>query len=135
MRCANWNATRGARERLFAVAILVGIFVGPLHAQTLELQCSYKNLDTKVTITGRCTSGPAGVAIDVPVTTTIDGRPAVPGSTGLMRISIVTKDQENNWALVEIDGKLGMRFSKDQCNISYATHSLRSPSISVARTE
>lgn len=105
--------------------LLVMSSVAVSFAQTQELQCSYRNLDTKESITGRCTRGPEGVAIDVPVITTIEGKPAVPGSMGLKRISIVTKEREGNWSLVEIDGKLGMQFSKEPCNISYATHALR----------
>jgi hypothetical protein len=102
-----------AMKRLSICSALV--FFGlscAVHAQAPQMKCSYMNMNTNQTVSGKCTSGSAGVAITDP-------------AGALVRISLSIKDHQGEWTVVEINGTSGMRYELDRCNFTYATSDLK----------
>jgi len=87
-------------------------FVYPAFAQSEGMKCTYTNLNTNQTLSGDCTTGPAGVAITT-------------GSGMISRIYLTVKDRQGEWATVEFNGLPGTRYEIDRCKFSYATRNLK----------
>lgn len=91
---------------LFIVLLSISF---PSHGRSAT--CQYSNLETKESVSGACTSGPAGIAIDT--------------NPHLRRFAIEEVARQGEWAIVKFNGKKASRFEVNRCHFSYSTEDLK----------